>query len=990
MNPGRQGNTTDSPPPVAAQAKAKANAMSPTKSARPQSAAATVLSASGASTRSSSRPAAVTSLAILYSQPTSVHFGGFQLDQTYTQRIFVHNNSKKPVRMQYTFPTKTTFRVSFPHDRPTFVPAGLHEELIVTFKPKAFQYYYDCIHVRCEEIAYSSNASQQAGGSCIVPLHAYPVVNEVKFPSRMDFGVVAVGATARMCVDLSCSVPIEFEYELQLIKPHPSFSIFPLQGTIPANGTARLEFEFRPLAYTTARCDVSLMVSQLGFTPMLCVVSGSSSPDVTRLEAEVAARKDDLDDLVASAKSPSRTRPPSSPTKSPKARPQTAGSPSKRKHNDAAASPEEEEPEKVAGVEIPKDLSTVTSVNFMLTQQAGKLKPKDLKKAIDANRAMRKQQKKEQAKLAISQHEGQNDQEEGESAMQQGVLTFRVLVQEESSFLERAQVSRQVKEMFFLQELSEIDQMEKELEFQSHKIHLGQKLLTDKQLAFLPQIREMNEMERQRREREVMRAQIESKAFNMYTPQTKELRDPPRASLPAGYTPDYVPDFKSYKNDMWNRRKRIVQKMMRAISTCIIRLRAQKRLDKIKQWLGNARTRSQVRDKVAQDWENARNRSAATNKRVTSAGGTRKVVEDKPTTTIAAQSIYLEGFPIVEEKDAKFWQPMVLPPDWDLKFDSFAFFPVKERNEALVHGHEAIEVPPLPSYVPLERSRPFRSGAFDEHNVGPPPEPPKTTVDGQDFLPPKTSTRTASLLQQLAPDVFLRPNACFRPMLRINAPRETESWFVLRPQRVYRTPPRNYGAIIEESVGGRSLFVLKQGVLMLHQVHLPRSDRPRTQPLLPNEGSETMFRDVWSITEYAGMPSKLLSSVDDVPALSDSESDDETGSSKQLPTFEAAKVLFESAEDAEPLSEQELESGELWGTANGVSRFERYRHLIRLERAYNTYREDLFQLLLTQLKDVAKDIHHIDYELVIEGHGPERPLHHAVRTVPVDASGHPS
>ena len=54
-------------------------------------------------------------------------------------------------------------------------------------------------------------------------------------------------------------------------------------------------------------------------------------------------------------------------------------------------------PEKVvSGLRIPATLDSVTSVSFVLTQEAGKLKPKDLKVAIDRNRAERADRAAEQ------------------------------------------------------------------------------------------------------------------------------------------------------------------------------------------------------------------------------------------------------------------------------------------------------------------------------------------------------------------------------------------------------------------------------------------------------------------------------------------------------------------------------------------------------------------------------------------------------------------
>ncbi|KAG7399957.1 Cilia- and flagella-associated protein 221 [Phytophthora boehmeriae] len=267
------------------------------KSSRPASAEQRPLSPpsrSSASSAASPRPRRPTTDQILYAQPASLHFGGFELQRTMQQRVRVHNNSAKSVRFRYTFPTgRKGFRAAFASaERPSFVSAGLSEEIAVSFTPPAdFQYYYDCIQVRCEEVAYGSSTDVVRSGSVLIPLHAYPMVNEVSFPTRMDFGVVPRGSCARRQVAITCSVPVEFEYELQITKPHPAFTVFPLSGSIPPRGEARIELEYRPTLYATANAEMELHVSQLGFVPRICMLAGSSSSTAGDAAVDTAEQK---------------------------------------------------------------------------------------------------------------------------------------------------------------------------------------------------------------------------------------------------------------------------------------------------------------------------------------------------------------------------------------------------------------------------------------------------------------------------------------------------------------------------------------------------------------------------------------------------------------------------------------------------------------------------------------------------------------------------
>lgn len=909
-------------------------------------------------------------LPMLYAQPASVHFGGFALEKTYQQRVFVHNNSAKPVRLQYTMPSKGVVRAAFARERTSFVSPGLSEELVVTFKASAFQYHYDCIQVRCEEVAYASNTDTVLLGNVLIPIHAYPVLNQVQFPSRMDFGAVPLGGVGKKHFDLTCSVPIAFEYELELTKAHPSFTIFPLRGTIPANGAARIELEFRPLVYATESADVVLHVSQLGFTPLTCALTGSSSIDAALAASAVAT---DADRSASPPKTPSsgRTTPvvPTSPKRSTSPTKSSGESkPRKRRmqHDSESTNTSPQAMERVGGLEIPADLSTMASVNFVLTQQPGKLKPKDLKKAVEASRKLQKRQKEEQAKLSgASNAKGNNndkdlapeasDASHHEQPEHELALTFPVLVREEANFLTRTGVSRQIKEMFFAQELSDVEQMERELEFQSHKVHLGSALLTPQQTALVEQARALNVLELARQEREKLRTSFDTKAFNAQSQPTLETPNPPRGTLPAHYAPTYAPDFKTYKNDLWARRKRVVQRFVRAVSTCVVRLRAQRRLEKIKKWIGSAKTRAQVREKVALDWQRHGSGAAAALRSTAGTSASANGVRGEE----LAQRYFVESFPLVEEKSHAAREFIAQPADWDLKVDAFTFFPLRERDEALLSGHEPLELPPLATYISLESDRALRFGADDECG-GPRDLLASESEHAMDRkCLPQMDTRTPSLLEQLPPDVFLRPSASVRPLVRIQSPRETDPSYVLRPQRVFRTPPTHFGALQVESVGLRSLAALQDSLLALHMTFLPPTERPRAQPLVhfaaldAHEGSHEdleLFEDVWYISQRpsSGIP-RLAERADDVPCLSDSESDEDDRESKTRPspTWADAIALFEDT--SESLGDDDdangLEEGELLGRAHGVSSFPRYRYLIRLERAYNAKREELLQLL---------------------------------------------
>ncbi|EEY69563.1 uncharacterized protein PITG_19267 [Phytophthora infestans T30-4] len=948
---------------------------------RHTSSAVSSASASPVSSPRTRRPMTTTTDEILYTQPASVHFGGFELWRSVQQRIRVRNNSAKAIRLRYTFPTgKKGFRATFAKvDRPSFVSAGLCEEILVSFTPPTgFQYYYDCIQVQCEEVAYGSNTDVTRSGSTLIPLHAYPMVNEVAFPTRLDFGVVARGTCARKFLDITCSVPVEFEYELRVTKPHPAFTVFPLTGSIPPTGEACIELEYRPLQYATASAELELHVSQLGFVPRICTLVGSSSSTAVggSTTVEVAQLKGGSPASPAGKERSGRQT--AEQAKISKASTPRTETKTRRKEY-AKEEPQSDEVnereglEKVRGIEIPHNLNSVTGVTFVLNQESGKLKPKDLKKAIARNRALQQQQREEQAKLSTGK--APDDQDEDAAT-----LNFHALVQEEEGYLERTRVGKQVKDMFFLHELREVAEAEKTLEFQSHKVHLGQRLLSSKQVDYLAKLREKNSRVLTNQQREQLRTMFinvlydppvvcDQKNDNNQLLLLGELKT---AVLPAHFIPAYTPDFKPYKNDLWARRQRLLRRLVRAVSTCMLRLRAQKRLNRIHAWLDGSKTRAQVREKVALDWQSSTQTGCIAVPEAEKYNVSMQKAIQKSNESVSnddSSRNYLSSFPIIEESTTqKHRESIDVPADWGLKFTSFTFMELKPRDESLLMGHEPFPLPALPTYVPLQHTRLLRQGAKDEIGVLDSLllQSPASKVDvfstNDTSIDQTLSGSAPSMLEMLPSDIFQRPQASVRPLQELQGQRETESSYALRPRRVFRTFPTYFMAWQNSQIGLQSVTGSHDGVkLYLSDAFLSSTDRKQVEPVFPfaTEFSITangsMFGDAWNL-DYNTVP-PLAKRADDIPSLSDSESDEDGGTGEAHISWKHALELFEDPSaglnDDKPSSI--FEDGELFGCEKGVFSFQRYRHLIRQERAYNIHRQKLFERL-PELLPVAPKI----------------------------------
>jgi len=282
---------------------------------------------------------------VCVAKPSVVHFGGFELHRPHRQMCRIMNSSLRTQRFTIHQPTTKYFKVRM--SKLGAVAPGMWEELIIEFTPDEHRYFYDSIRIVTE-----------SSDPVVVPIHAYPVVNTADFPTAIDFGKCSITETMSKVVPLSSSVPIEFEFELKVVKPSPFFDVSPLQGIIPANGKVDITIDFHPLQYHSAQMNVEINISQYDFEPFVCTLTGAGAPDSSSSEPLPLTMSPLTTHKVPTMK---RTR------KSKIKRP---------------IPPPIEKSITVEGILMPPLLDCVHAVSGVLTSQPGKLKLKDLKAAL--------------------------------------------------------------------------------------------------------------------------------------------------------------------------------------------------------------------------------------------------------------------------------------------------------------------------------------------------------------------------------------------------------------------------------------------------------------------------------------------------------------------------------------------------------------------------------------------------------------------------------
>ena len=179
-----------------------------------------------------------------------------------------------------------------------------------------------------------------------MPIHAYPVAGDVQLPANVDIGAVPLADTKIKKFQLSCSVPIDFDFSVTVATSHPCFTVAPLHGTLPAKGTADITVTLTPQSYTTATFAFEVLLAQFNAKPMRCTVVGTSTPGLHKA-ATVAA-------LTAAPVAPEQ--------------PRTTARPARAAPRKAPAEPAPELPLVVDGVVIPASLGSIHHVNKVLNQ----------------------------------------------------------------------------------------------------------------------------------------------------------------------------------------------------------------------------------------------------------------------------------------------------------------------------------------------------------------------------------------------------------------------------------------------------------------------------------------------------------------------------------------------------------------------------------------------------------------------------------------------
>ena len=91
--------------------------------------------------------------AFFATEPSVVHFGGFQLGQKHSQTLRIKNVSGTSRRLHILQPTTPYFQIKT--QKIGLIAPGMSEEVVVEFTPDSLRYFYDCVRLHSQVRARS-------------------------------------------------------------------------------------------------------------------------------------------------------------------------------------------------------------------------------------------------------------------------------------------------------------------------------------------------------------------------------------------------------------------------------------------------------------------------------------------------------------------------------------------------------------------------------------------------------------------------------------------------------------------------------------------------------------------------------------------------------------------------------------------------------------------------------------------------------------------
>ena len=71
---------------------------------------------------------------------------------------------------------------------------------------------------------------------------------------------------------------MDFEYQIDVVKPHPEIHVSPLMGDILGLQTTMIDFTYNPRTHSTAECEIEIRTTEFDSQPTRIRIVGNAAP----------------------------------------------------------------------------------------------------------------------------------------------------------------------------------------------------------------------------------------------------------------------------------------------------------------------------------------------------------------------------------------------------------------------------------------------------------------------------------------------------------------------------------------------------------------------------------------------------------------------------------------------------------------------------------------------------------------------------------------
>jgi len=432
------------------------------------------------------------------------------------------------------------------------------------------------------------------------------------------------------------------------------------------------------------------------------------------------------------------------------------------------------------GLRIPSTLNNVASVTYVLTQEPGKLKPKDLKVAIEKNRAEKELRAEEQRKL----------REEGGGA---GMLDLRgILAEERLNAIEGDPFKRQLREMAFLADIDDVEKLEIEKGFRISEDYLGSNLLSKKDIKLINKQRKSTLLHKKYSQWHIIQSRNMTRCYT-----------PSHLTVKAGNLGHLVkeiidmnqnPHYDTNRNDLWMKRMNTLRRFISLTSRWLIRKRVKERMDAVMKYFhdNNCFTRHEIRELINQSSSSSSSSSSSNNdkKKGMTRGSNRLQLNDdstegsnsnKPASVSVVAFTHDNDLAIQRERNAliinqihekiqhgedeittdmvrRILFPRCNPPQGGggtaerlqeslittpIHFDDRALYQLKIKPNYITLGYQLNSIPMIPIHLPLLKDKKLRFVAPEEEYQRASCDKNVTDLDMLQWIQPSSSSSSS-------------------------------------------------------------------------------------------------------------------------------------------------------------------------------------------------------------------------------------------------------